>query len=698
MGRPKKGTEAYSAYLEKRRVTRGKNVKEIHLKTKTNVTLQTKDGSSSSVQKPINKRREGKGKERANDKKPTQSTKPVEDVTVDSMIPKEKVSEDDEGDLTNVSLLDLVDPTRKESVPRINAPQRNLSSLYDRPLTIMEIRNALSKGIAYRLTPETWILNRLRKDGRLKHQWVHINRYVTSSNETKWDCECMANQFQPWGCAHIQYVKQYLINQEPLTNDQMDVIPLVSLNGHTRIISVRDRTGERRAILFRDSKKRLTCSQHGVFSCSHMNKVENVMKQLITAEGEDEDVTATDDDMNCWVEILQPVMNETEQPVMNETEPTEPVLENGNTNIYDSLDDIMQPTSEVSFDMILKNHEEQNETEQNETVDLNDTTALPVRPAPWRNVKEAMDQVITECIQCEKKYHSLKGKRWVHTKTGCMEMSVIGVICLKCNQGLGRQNETETSSTIIICRRFAVHISLIHEYSNIFTMTSMPFGTFCTKWNREYIELNKSNPNGVTKKFLHPKDFTDMFIYASRAQLHTNNFNCPGCANDPNNRIVIADGTFLSIHKSRLKEGEEFEKALYCYGNEPVREIDRSIMDQRLREKVTPNNEGWKRRRRKTRTTMYLLGQKGKRNWNRNHLLSNKFKLGIPKPLKLQYKFQRRRWVTMSRDENCTKYEREQSSRSGGVFCLFCPHGLCIGFHLIPVHEGHKDLYWALYK
>ena len=143
MGRPNKGTEAYLRYQQKQREAKRSKTKDIDLRGRTSVTLQTSDASSSIQKKPGDER---KGKRRAiptKQDKPTDSKKPKTDVTEELKKPNAEVSMGNEGDLDSLSLLELVDPKRKQSVPRPNAPQRNLSDLSEKILTKETIRTSL---------------------------------------------------------------------------------------------------------------------------------------------------------------------------------------------------------------------------------------------------------------------------------------------------------------------------------------------------------------------------------------------------------------------------------------------------------------------------------------------------------------------------------------------------------------------------
>ncbi|KAF6756412.1 hypothetical protein DFP72DRAFT_1008043 [Ephemerocybe angulata] len=47
----------------------------------------------------------------------------------------------------------------------------------------------------------------------------------------------------------------------------------------------------------------------------------------------------------------------------------------------------------------------------------------------------------------------------------------------------------------------------------------------------------------------------------------------------------------------------------------------------------------------------------------------------------------------------CSKFfsQYKESSQTGGIMCIWCPHSICYGFHCIPKGEGRNDVFSALY-
>ncbi len=47
--------------------------------------------------------------------------------------------------------------------------------------------------------------------------------------------------------------------------------------------------------------------------------------------------------------------------------------------------------------------------------------------------------------------------------------------------------------------------------------------------------------------------------------------------------------------------------------------------------------------------------------------------------------------------EACNKYSNRKTGYTPGLFCLFCPHGYCLGFSLMTKKEGLSTLFNLLY-
>ncbi|KAE8239911.1 hypothetical protein A4X06_0g7979 [Tilletia controversa] len=51
-------------------------------------------------------------------------------------------------------------------------------------------------------------------------------------------------------------------------------------------------------------------------------------------------------------------------------------------------------------------------------------------------------------------------------------------------------------------------------------------------------------------------------------------------------------------------------------------------------------------------------------------------------------------------DEGCRKFYDAyiKQRRTGGIMALWCPHTVCVGFHIIPESEGRNDVFSALFS
>ena len=139
----------------------------------------------------------------------------------------------------------------------------------------------------------------------------------------------------------------------------------------------------------------------------------------------------------------------------------------------------------------------------------------------------------------------------------------------------------------------------------------------------------------------------DCWFYLQNTITDGDCFACPSCGPCPD--IVICDGTALTISrdKSLSKTNEDLETWTACYGARPYRHVDPCYLDGRNEDQEPKHNT---------------------------------------------YHGSDDEWA----DAKCRKHFLHYSRRTGGTFCVFCPHGINVGFHLLLTSEGRKDMYYAL--
>ena len=187
MGRPKKGTEAYLRYQKRQQNAKLSKSKDIAIgPPKRPVTLSNGKGEYLIPSSPkSSKSTAQKRKRRSKSNQDRETGEQIDQHPNDDSNPFSPPQRD-QNDIEDISFTELMEPKRPQSVKRRNPPQRNVSDNTPISLTMGDIKKALTKGIGYRLTSNVWILNRLRRDGRVRHAWVHVFKYIEENN-VKWN-------------------------------------------------------------------------------------------------------------------------------------------------------------------------------------------------------------------------------------------------------------------------------------------------------------------------------------------------------------------------------------------------------------------------------------------------------------------------------------------------------------------------------
>ena len=183
------------------------------------------------------------------------------------------------------------------------------------------IRRALSRGIFVRLTQNTYLMQRLTTNLKLRAKWVHVySDFVEGTSDDgsqesqsvgNWFCDCERGSTQ---CLHIQTVQRYLTSISPISATESPVLKISSRNLKYTALSVSTKGSLRRAIVWKTSSGVLNCSMHQgnqyrLFGCEHRSRVEKLEEALSRPERDSEsesDESDTSNDDGIIVEIIVP--------------------------------------------------------------------------------------------------------------------------------------------------------------------------------------------------------------------------------------------------------------------------------------------------------------------------------------------------------------------------------------------------------
>ena len=140
------------------------------------------------------------------------------------------------------------------------------------------ILKSMKRGINFKLFPGAYILQQLRKDGRRRMAFTHV--IDIGEKEEKLICECINHDLRrEKGCIHIDFVKQVLYDQEPLSKTFMEIMPLVGKDNLCSVLSVANgKNSQGRSVVYTGTKGDTRCSMHGNQPCNHKMGVMNMGK------------------------------------------------------------------------------------------------------------------------------------------------------------------------------------------------------------------------------------------------------------------------------------------------------------------------------------------------------------------------------------------------------------------------------------
>ena len=306
------------------------------------------------------------------------------------------------------------------------------------------------------------------------------------------------------------------------------------------------------------------------------------------------------------------------------------------------------------------------------------------RPASFRGVKDLYPRPRLKCcVECRRPWRRLTENetrtRSIFTIDGVISKHYFGVWCDNCMLGLGLFEEEDPEATLILCGAHSLHVDFLYEFSELFTLCGLTFYSFSTFWDRKYQRI------APTYRFCESRILQACFLYYSKAQSRSRELGCPSCSllgQDENDAetgpvkelIVIADATFITVSRSKLAGVQQGNK-YSCYPTEK-RKLDRAIMDQRLWAGRTVD-DGWRLTKKQGRGK---ISRSGYKRLARKHVLEPRFMRTLGKVYKRRAKQKIRRDPDKDRGGICGKYSQRHSLRSGGVFSLWCKHGLELAY------------------
>ena len=250
--------------------------------------------------------------------------------------------------------------------------------------------------------------------------------------------------------------------------------------------------------------------------------------------------------------------------------------------------------------------------------------------------------------------------------------SIWGAGCNSCKLWMAHDDTYPWCPNVTIVGNHAIRNTVFESFTSRLMANKVTFSGFHDTIYRSYLS------NGCV---LEPPPVSVLikgFFFYNESLLEVYTMRCPKCQDRP--KILICDGIYLTIAKDKLlqPEDETLEANSCWYGGPPCRDVPLHFLDSRVLGNESDEEE-------------YMTGEDNGTDLDIHTDTDSSLEMAVTpsKRPKLSPKSQKS-------PSKCNKWYSKRTRRSGGIFCIFCPHAVSYGCHLMLTPEGRKDLFWAI--